>query len=88
MTDRVVLHMSADPQKLIDLQWLEEELHDVIEDDLTLDWNQQHHCVEHQFSDEYYDLEYCILEHWAGHVGAEFKMAENREGAYSAYIYR
>lgn len=88
MTNRVVSNMSGYPQKLIDLQWLEEELHDVIEDDLTLDWDQQHRCVIHQFSDDNYELEYCVLEHWADHVGARFQMQETRDGACSAYIYR
>lgn len=67
--------MSGYPQKLVDLQWLEDELHDVNQDEVSLDWNRQHRCVEHKFSDDW-EVEYCVLEHWAGHVGAKFKMTD------------
>ena len=45
--------LSGYPQKLTDLQWLEEELHDLNQDDMPLGWNRQHRCVEHRFSDDW-----------------------------------
>ena len=88
MQKQLVIKMSNNPQKLMDLQWLEEELQEV-SDETNLIWNSQKRCVEHQFSDENYEVEYTVLEHWAHHVGANFKMNEavNREGYCSAYIY-
>ena len=89
MQNVVVQHLSAYPQKLIDLQWLEDELHDVNQDELDFNWNKQKKCVEHQFSDDW-DIEYCVLEHWSEHVGAKFIITEdiNKDGYYSAFIYR
>lgn len=89
MQKRVVEHLSAYPQKLVDLQWLENELHDVNQDEVSLEWNQQRRCVEHKFSEDW-EVEYCVLEHWAEHVGASFQMTEeaNKEGYFSAFIYR
>jgi len=89
MQNTVVEHLSGYPQKLVDLQWLEDELHDVHQDEVILDWNRQKKCVEHKFSDDW-EVEYCVLEHWADHVGAKFDMTDdaNKEGYFSAYIYR
>ena len=89
MQNVVVENLSAYPQKLIDLQWLENELHDVNQDDVNLDWNKQRKCVEHRFSDDW-EVEYYVLEHWANHVGAQFKMTDdaNKNGFYSAFIFR
>ena len=41
MQNLVIENLSAHPQKLIDLQWLEDELHDVSQDEVNLDWNRQ-----------------------------------------------
>jgi hypothetical protein len=89
MQKTVVEHLGGYPQKLVDLQWLEDELHDVNQDEVSLDWNRQHRCVEHRFSDDW-EVEYYVLEHWAGHVGAKFKMTDqaSKDGYYSAFIYR
>lgn len=84
----LIQKLSGFPQKLDKLQWLEEELHDVIQDEVLLMWNQQRKCVEHRFSDDW-DVEYMILQHWADHVGAKFNITDeaNNEGYYSAFIY-
>ena len=89
MQHTVEQNLCGYPQKLIDLQWLENELYDVSQDEVNLDWNKQKKCVEHKFSDDW-EVEYCVLEHWAGHVGAEFNMTDytNKDGFYSAFIYR
>lgn len=89
MQNKVVENLSGYPQKLIDLQWLEDELHDVNQDEVSLKWNRQRKCVEHCFSHDW-EVEYYVLEHWANHVGARFDMTdrENRDGYYSAFIYR
>jgi len=89
MQNVVVENLGGYPQKLVDLQWLENELHDINQDEVDLDWNKTRRCVEHQFSDDW-DVEYCVLEHWAGHVGARFDITEdiNKNGYYSAFIYR
>ena len=88
MKASVVSHLSSEPQRLVDLQWLEEELYDVSQDEVSLNWNKQHRCVEHKFSGEW-EVEYCVLEHWAEHVGAKFNITDdqNKDGYYSAYIY-
>jgi len=88
MQNVVVEHLSGYPQKLVDLQWLEDELHDVNQDEVSLKWNNQKRCVEHQFSEDW-EVEYCVLEHWADHVGAQFNMTDDidKNGYYSAYIY-
>ena len=62
MQNLVVENLSSHPQRLIDLQWLENELYDVNQDEVNLDWNRQKKCVEHQFSDDW-EVEYCVLEH-------------------------
>ncbi len=89
MQNTVVEHMCGYPQKLVDLQWLEDELYDVNQDEVALAWNRQKKCVEHRFSEDW-EVEYCVLEHWAEHVGARFNMTDDadREGYYSAFIYR
>jgi len=89
MQRMVMEHFSSDPRKLVDLQWLEEELHDTSLDDLPLSWNRRKRCVEHRFSDDW-DAEYMVLSHWADHVGAAFELTEETDatGFYSAYIYR
>lgn len=89
MQNLVVENLGGYPQKLIDLQWLEDELHDVNQDGVNFDWNRQKKCVEHQFSDDW-EVAYCILEHWASHVGAKFNITNdvNKNGFYSAFIYR
>ncbi|MEA3372065.1 MAG: hypothetical protein U9Q62_00100 [Campylobacterota bacterium] len=80
--------LSGFPQKLTNLQWLEEELHDLNQDDMSLGWNCQRKCIEHRFSDDW-DVEYAVLQHWADHVGARFNITDeaNNEGYYSAFIY-
>ncbi len=89
MQKTVVEYLSGYPQKLVDLQWLEDELYDVNQDEANLNWNHQKKCVEHTFSRDW-DVEYCVLEHWAEHVGAHFNMTDclNKEGYYSVFIYR
>lgn len=88
MHRQLIEKLSGFPQKLDKLQWLEEELYDVIQDDVTLTWNQQRKCVEHRFCDDW-DIEYTVLQHWADHVGARFNITDevNNEGYYSAFIY-
>lgn len=89
MQPLVIEQYSGYPQKLTDLQWLEEELHDVSLDDVTLAWNRRKRCVEHRFSDDW-EVEYTVLRHWAEHVGAQFEITEDSDptGYFSAYIYR
>ena len=88
MHRQLIEKLSGFPKKLDKLQWLEEELHDVIADDISLCWNQQRKCVEHRFSDDW-EVEYAVLQHWADHVGARFNITDeaNNEGYYSAFIY-
>jgi hypothetical protein len=85
----VVEQLSGYPQKLVDLQWLEDELHDLNQDEISLNWNRQRKCVEHRFSQDW-EVEYCVLEHWSEHVGARFDMTDDvdKKGYYCAYIYR
>lgn len=89
MQSTVVENLSGYPQKLADLQWLEEEFHDLNQDEADLCWNRKRKCVEHRFSDDW-EVEYTVLRHWAEHVGAAFEITEEAgpEGYYSAYIYR
>ncbi len=89
MQPLVIEQYSGYPQKLTDLQWLEEELHDVSLDDVDLDWNRRKKCVEHRFSDDW-EVEYTVLQHWADHVGAKFEITDevSPKGYYSAFIYR
>ncbi|WP_415395835.1 hypothetical protein [Sulfurimonas sp. CS5] len=89
MQNVVVEHLGGYPQKLIDLQWLEDELQDVNQDEVGLDWNKQRKCVEHKFTDDL-EVEYYVLEHWADHVGAKFNITQeaNKDGFFSAFIYR
>lgn len=89
MQPLVIEHYSGYPQKLVDLQWLEEELLDVSLGSVMLEWNRLKRCVEHRFNDEW-EVEYAVLRHWADHVGARFELTEeiNRNGYFSAYIYR
>ena len=89
MQPLVIEHYSGFPQKLVDLKWLEEELHDVSLDDVDLNWNRMKKCVEHRFSDEW-EVEYSVLQHWADHVGAKFEITEDADprGYFSAFIYR
>lgn len=88
MHKRLIEQLSGFPQKLDHLQWLEEELHDVALDDVSLTWNQKLKCAEHRFHDDW-EVEYTVLQHWADHVGAKFNITDevNNEGYYSAYIY-
>lgn len=89
MQSNVIEKLSGYPQKLVDLQWLEEELHDVIVDETDLEWNRQRRCVEHKFSDDW-EVEYTVLQHWAEHVGARFELTEDTtsDGYFHAFIYR
>ncbi len=80
--------LSSFPQKLVDLEWLEEELYDLNQDEVSLGWNRQKRCVEHRFSEDW-EVEYTALQHWADHVGARFSITDeaNNDGYYSAFIY-
>ncbi len=88
MHKQLIEKLSGFPQKLDKLQLLEEELHDVAMDEITLLWNQQYKCAEHRFHDDW-EVEYTVLQHWADHVGAKFNITDeaNNEGYYQAFIY-
>ncbi|MBE0498763.1 MAG: hypothetical protein IBX43_05910 [Campylobacterales bacterium] len=75
MQKREAEHFSAYPQILVDFQWPENELHDVDQGEVHLEWKQQRRCVEHRFSQDW-EVEYYVLEHWAEHVGARFNMTK------------
>ena len=88
MHKKLIEKLSGFPRKLDNLQLLEEELHDVAMDDVSLFWNQQYKCAEHRFCEDW-EIEYTVLQHWADHVGARFNITDevNNEGYYSAFIY-
>ena len=80
--------LSGYPDKLNKLQWLEDELHDVFDGEVSLEWNQSKKCAQYSFSDDW-EVEYTVLQHWADHVGGKFNITDeaNNQGYYSAYIY-
>jgi len=90
MDSKVVENLGDYPQKLDDLQWLEDELVNAVDEELSLHWNRTKKCVETDISQDNYDVEYSVIEHWAMHVGAKFLMDESnrREAEIKAYIYR
>ncbi len=75
----VVDHYLSEPDKIVDLQWLEEELHR-LNDDANLIWNPNKNCVEHLFQTE---QEFQLLYHWSEHVGAKLEVDRH-----NAFIYR
>ncbi|MEA1918815.1 MAG: hypothetical protein U9N52_03160 [Campylobacterota bacterium] len=67
------------PQKIVDLKWLELELHRISAEHFDLKWNTHRQCIEHDFKTE---EEYQILHRWSEHVGANLEVH-----AQHAYIY-
>lgn len=89
MDKSIMRNLSNFPQKIEDLLWLENELNEAIGEECRLGWNRSRKCVEHELLNDNYDVEYCVIEHWAQHVGAEFIMDESeKDMASKAYIYR
>lgn len=79
MQNDVILHYGDDPEKIVDLEWLEEELHR-IRDDADLTWNTSKRCTQFILNDE---AEYQLLYRWSEHVGATLEV-----NFHNAYIYR
>ena len=75
----VMDHYRNEPQKIIDLEWLEEELHR-LNDGAHLVFNRSKQCVEHMLNSE---QEFQLLYRWSEHVGAKLEI-ESR----NAFIYR
>ena len=90
MDSKVIENLADSPQKIDDLLSLEEELTNAVDEDLSLQWNRSKKCVETNISQDNYDVEYSVIEHWAMHVGAKFLIDESnrRETEIKAYIYR
>ncbi len=83
----VIRAFANQPDLLDELHLLEEELHDIEHDDLSLKYNPGKKCIVHQFKDEW-EVEYAVLQHWSDHVGATFTMTEepDKKGLFSAFI--
>ncbi len=89
MDSKIIAQLSAYPQKLDDLAWLEEEFESVADSEVLLNWNKTKKCVETQLTQENYDVHYLVLEYWAMYVGAEFLILNStrNENEMKAYIY-
>ncbi len=79
MQSAVIQNLHNFPQKIIDLKWLESELHRIMADDSDLRWNSNKKCIEHDFKTE---AEYQLLHRWSEHVGADLEVHSQH-----AYIY-
>lgn len=89
MTQQIISQYKQHPLKIDELEFLENELKDVIENEYSFSWNAQRSCIEHHFNDDDFDLSYTVLSHWAEHSGArvDFNESMSDKGDVLAYIY-
>ncbi len=80
MSFDVVEQYRTQPQKIVDLKWLELELDRIVANPVRMHWNASKQCVELEYQSE---AEYQLLHRWSEHVGAALEVAQR-----SAYIYR
>jgi hypothetical protein len=78
MHSAVMEFYGNEPEKIIDLEWLEEELHR-INDDANLILNRKKKCVQHHLRSE---QEFQLLYRWSEHVGAKLEVQ-----LHNAFIY-